>query len=230
MTQRRTPSGQGPARRPGQPGRSGARGPLRIAGRDAGRPAARESGRSAGRDGGSRADQRSGSARSANGTRAGDPGRPASRPAAGRRAPGGPVKRTAAPQPNRFTGRATVLLVVLVALALAYTYPVRVYLSQQADIARIEQAQQEQRDRIADLDAQAERWQDPDHIRIEAKRRFFMVYPGEVPLLVLNDPDGAARDAGTPVDPLTDPAAPADPWYDTLWSSVQAADAEGGAR
>ncbi|MFV2107007.1 MULTISPECIES: septum formation initiator family protein [unclassified Micromonospora] len=225
MPQRRTPSGQGPARRPGQPGRSGSRGPLRLAGRDSG----------------SRADQRGRATRSAGADRvvaprsaagrSGDPGRPASRrPAAGRRVPGGPVKRTTAPQPNRFTGRATVLLVVLVALALAYTYPVRVYLAQQSDIARIEQAQQAQRERIAELNAQAERWQDPDFIRIEAKRRFYMVYPGEVPLLVLHDPDGAARDSGEPVEPAGERDGPAGPWYDTLWSSVQAADAEGISR
>ncbi|MFY1654225.1 septum formation initiator family protein [Solwaraspora sp. WMMB762] len=233
MPQRRTPSGQGPARRPGQPGRSGSRGPLRLAGRDTGS------------DGGSRADQRGRATRSAGADRvaaprsgvprpaagrSGDPGRPASRPAAGRRVPGGPVKRTTAPQPNRFTGRATVLLVVLVALALAYTYPVRVYLAQQSDIARIEQAQQAQRERIAELNAQAERWQDPDFIRIEAKRRFYMVYPGEVPLLVLHDPDGAARDSGEPVEPAGERDGPAGPWYDTLWSSVQAADAEGISR
>ncbi|WFE24980.1 septum formation initiator family protein [Solwaraspora sp. WMMD791] len=212
MTQRRTPSGQGPARRTGQTGRSGARGPVRTAGRDTGRDAPRGVGRDTARDGG----------------RGSDAGRPASRPAAARRAPAGPVKRTTAAQPNRVTGRATVLLVVLVALALAYTYPVRVYLSQQSDIARMEQAQQEQRERIAELTAQAERWQDPDYIRIEAKRRFYMVYPGEVPLLVLHDPAGAARDAGDPLDAPQGESTPADPWYDTLWSSVQAADATEG--
>lgn len=117
---------------------------------------------------------------------------------------------------------------VLVALALAYTYPVRVYLNQQSDIARMEAAQQAQRERIDELSDQAARWQDPDFIRIEAKRRFYMVYPGEVPLLVLYDPQGAARDSGQTPD--TSGADPADPWYDTLWSSVQAADAEGSAQ
>ncbi|MDG4763828.1 septum formation initiator family protein [Solwaraspora sp. WMMD406] len=240
MTQRRTPSGQGPARRPSHPGRSGARGPLRSAGRDAvGRgeqrgapiPLDRTAGDrpTAGRAATGRTAGRGGAGRRAGG-RTADPGRPSARPAAARRTAPGPVKRTSAPQPNRFTGRATVLLVVLVALALAYTYPVRVYLSQQSDIARMEQAQQAQRERIEDLSAQAERWEDPDFIRIEAKRRFYMVYPGEVPLLVLHDPQGAARDAGgqLPAGP-GDQTAPADPWYDTLWSSVRAADAEGTA-
>jgi hypothetical protein len=38
---------------------------------------------------------------------------------------------------------------------------------------------------------------------------------------VLIDPAGAARDAGKPIKP----AAP-DRWYDTLWGSVAAANAE----
>jgi hypothetical protein len=54
-----------------------------------------------------------------------------------------------------------------------------------------------------------------------------MVYPGEVPLVVLTDPEGAARDAGTAPAGRT---APADPWYDTLWSSIQAANSTGQQR
>jgi cell division protein FtsB len=152
----------------------------------------------------------------------GTPRRSANRPAAGRRAP---ARRTTAPQPRRLTGRATVLLAVLIALALGYTYPVRVYLTQQSDIARMEQAQADQRKRIGELTEQAALWQDPEYIKIQARKRFFMVYPGEVPLVVLDDPEGAARDAGA--DPGAGNKQPADPWYDTLWSSIQAADRTG---
>jgi hypothetical protein len=116
------------------------------------------------------------------------------------------------------------LIAVLVALALAYTYPVRVYLSQQSDIARMEAAQKAQREKIDELSERAALWRDPDFIAIQAKSRFFMVRPGETPLLVLNDPEGAARDAGRPLP--TAPVEP-DPWYDSLWSSVRAANAAG---
>ncbi|GFJ78810.1 hypothetical protein Phou_029900 [Phytohabitans houttuyneae] len=148
----------------------------------------------------------------------GDTGRSANRPAA-RRAP---VRRTNAPQPRRFTGRATVLLVVLIALALGYTYPVRVYLTQQSDIARMEQAQADQRQRISDLSEQAALWRDPKYIEIQARKRFYMVKPGEVPLVVLTGAPGAANESGAP--PQEGESQPANPWYDTLWSSIQAAD------
>jgi cell division protein FtsB len=133
----------------------------------------------------------------------------------------GATKRTVATRPRAFTGRATVLMVVLVVLALAYTYPVRVYLAQESQIGRMEAAQAAQQQTINSLTEEVAKWQDPEYVRIQARDRLFYVRPGEVPLLVLNDPAGAARDAGK--EP---PAAVTTSWYDTLWSSVAAANAE----
>ncbi|MEU8181894.1 septum formation initiator family protein [Micromonospora sp. NPDC049047] len=208
MQQRRTPGGQRPARRPGQSGRPG--------GGRATRGSVRETGVRAEPRAGGRAP---GAARGAEGVRS------ANRPGAARRtAAGGAVKRLTAPHPRRFTGRATVLFAVLIALALAYTYPVRVYLDQQADIERMEAAQAVQEAEIAKLAAEAANWKDPAYIKTQARERFFLGPPGEKMMVVLHDPEGAARDAGK----LAGSAAPAGPstWYDTLWSSVQAADSQ----
>jgi hypothetical protein len=117
-----------------------------------------------------------------------------------------------------------VLVAVLITLALGYTYPVRLYLSQQSEITRMEAAQEAQRTRIGELTEEAAKWKDDEYVRIQARKRFYMVYPGEVPLLVLSDPEGAARDAGTTPTPGKAPAP--EPWYDTLWSSIQAANTE----
>jgi cell division protein FtsB len=203
VTQRRMPSGQGPSRRPTG---SAARG---SAGRGSARSTPREP-------------TAVGTARTANTPRK------ATRPAAARRtstgAAVGTARRTAAPQPRRLTGRATVLVAVLIALALAYTYPIRVYLNQQSDIAEMESAQAAQRDKIKRLQDEAALWKDPNFIKTQARSRFFMVLPGEELLIMLSDPDGAARDAGLPPPGATPPEP--DPWYDTLWSSVEAANAE----
>ncbi|MEH1015366.1 septum formation initiator family protein [Micromonospora sp. CPCC 206060] len=209
MQPRRTPSGQRPARRPGQPGRTGGARGARVTARDTG----------------VRAEPR-GTGTRAPGAGRGETVRSASRPAAARRvATGGAAKRTSAPRPRRITGRATVLFAVLIALALAYTYPVRLYLSQQSDIARMEASQAAQREEIGELSARAAKWQDPAYIRIQARERFYMVYPGEVPVLVYDDPESAARDAGGGGPTSPSERAPAT-WYDSLWSSIQAADAE----
>jgi cell division protein FtsB len=193
MTQRRTPSGQGPSRRSGPMQRPGARTSARTTARIEPRATV---------------------------TRI--PTARATRPAAARRtAATGATKRTVAPRPRAFTGRATVLLVALVALALAYTYPVRVYLAQESQIGKMKAAQTAQQGKINDLAEEVAKWQDPEYVRIQARDRLFYVRPGEVPLLVLNDPVGAARDAGRPL-----PVPPPDRWYDTLWNSVAAANAE----
>ncbi|GAA0383843.1 hypothetical protein GCM10009541_28150 [Micromonospora gifhornensis] len=199
MHQRRTPGGQRPARRPARPG----------------------TGRGTVRDGGVRAQSRT-AGRAPSAARGAEGVRSAKRPAARRAAAGG-VTRLAAPRPRGLTGRATVLIAVLIALALAYTYPVRVYLDQQADIERMEAAQAAQRELIAELTTQAEKWQDKAYIETKARERFFMHRPGEKMVILLEDPAGAARDAGESGEP-TAPVEP-DAWYETLWSSVRAADA-----
>ncbi|MEV4201735.1 FtsB family cell division protein [Micromonospora globbae] len=208
MQQRRTPGGQRPVRRPGTSGRPGgaraARGSLREAG--------------------VRAEPRGTAGRAPGAARGSEGVRSVNRPAAARRTgAGGPVKRLSAPHPRRFTGRATVLFAVLIALALAYTYPVRVYLDQQADIERMEASQAAQEKLIAELSEKAAKWQDDAFIETKARERFFMGRPGEKLVILLNDPEGAARDAG---EPAPSASATPDPWYDTLWSSVRAANGE----
>jgi cell division protein FtsB len=209
MTQRRTPgspglSGQGPSRRStGHPGRPGSRTPAR-------------SGRTRDTADTRIEPRRTPAARITSGIRSG------SRPAAARRtAATGATKRTVATRPRAFTGRATVLIVVLVALALAYTYPVRTYLAQESQIAQMQAAQATQQARIQGLSEEVEKWKDPAYVRSQARERLFYVRPGEYPLIVLNDPEGAARAAGR-----TTAADAPDRWYDTLWGSVAAANAE----
>jgi cell division protein FtsB len=203
MSTRRTPGGQTPGGRP-----------ARRAG-----PGARSGGR-----------RWSALGRSAGGNRSAAGSRSATRPAAARSTPArraaatGGARRTSAPEPRRTTGRATILFAVVVALALAYTYPVRVYLSQQTDIARMEAAQAAQRRDIDELSHRAALWQDPEYVRSKARERFYMRAPGETLLVVLWDPDGAARESGVVPENATPP--PPEPWQATLWSSIQAANDE----
>ncbi|MFC7531460.1 septum formation initiator family protein [Actinoplanes sp. GCM10030250] len=192
MTQRRMPSGQGPARRQTAAGSKST-------------PAT------------TRSRERSRDTRNRN---TGPVRVPSSRrtPAS---AGGAAAKRTEAPRQRALTGRATILIAVFVALALAYTYPLRVYLEQETQIAEMERAKAAKR---ADIDATAkdlEKWKDPEYLRIQARDTYFYVRPGETPVVVYYDDDGAASDAAKNA-----PAAAPDRWYDTLWSSVQAANAE----
>ncbi|NUT33052.1 MAG: septum formation initiator family protein, partial [Hamadaea sp.] len=120
---------------------------------------------------------------------------------------------------RRLTGRAVILLVVLVALALAYVYPLRVYFGQQDEIAALQADQARQRAHIAELQLTAQKWEDPEYVRIQARRRLFYVRPGEVPLVPIWAPEWAAREAGVEPSPSPDSGRP---WYETLWGSVGA--------
>jgi cell division protein FtsB len=142
-----------------------------------------------------------------------------------RRGPAGATRavaaeRTDAPRPRALTSRATVLIALVVVLALAYTYPLRVYLEQESQIAEMEAALTAQREKIAESAKKLEKWKDPEYLRIQARERFNYVRPGETPLTVVPDEGDEAASAEQT------PAAAPDRWYDTLWSSVQAANAE----
>ena len=140
--------------------------------------------------------------------------RPEPRPSGVRRA-AGPARRTRAPQqPRRLSGRAAALGLLVIALLLAYAYPVRVYLDQRAEIDAMQQAQTEQRQRIEALMAQLERWEDPDFVAAQARERLQLVRVGEKIYMVKVEQQ-----------PATSPGAAGETsWLDQLGSSVQAAD------
>ena len=156
-----------------------------------------------------------------------EPARPAPRPLGSRRTSGsGGAKRTPAPQPSRFTGRAATLTLVLVALLLAYAYPMRIYLTQQAQIAALQNSQAAQRARIQEKETQVAKWNDKDYIEAMAHRRLQMVLPGD--RAVVTGPAPVPADPAA-ADPHAGQAVATGPWYGKMWSSVQAADKPGSA-
>ncbi|WP_433210757.1 FtsB family cell division protein [Dactylosporangium sp. CS-047395] len=181
-------------------------------------PRSRPGGRSSPRN----VNTRNAGTRNAAGARNVSKGRAPSRPMVARRAvaTGGAAMRTRAPQPRRFTSRAVVLSLILLVLLLAYAYPVRVYLAQQAEIEALEQSQQRQAAKVAEMQARAKKWDDPEYVISQARQRLHMVLPGEKPYVVV-DPANSQQ-----TDPDELPGAPKQPraWYGKLWSSVEAAD------
>jgi cell division protein FtsB len=137
-----------------------------------------------------------------------------------RRAQTGTAKRTRAPEPRRYTGRAAVLGLVLLCLLLAYAYPVREYLSQQAEISALQSSQANQQEKIQQLKEHAAKWNDPEYVISIARQRLHMTLPGEKTYVVIDPSRATSADGGT--TPATPPAKR--PWYGKLWSSVEAAD------
>jgi cell division protein FtsB len=136
-------------------------------------------------------------------------------PRGGLRRAFGPARRTRAPRaPRRISGRAAALILLVLGLIFAYAYPVRVYLAQESQISTLEKQQQDQRERIQDLNARVARWADDDYVIAQAASRLHLVPKGHLLYVV-----------GTEEPSPGQQTAPSNaPWYDQVWSGIQAAD------
>ena len=80
----------------------------------------------------------------------------------------------------------------------------------------------------AELENERNRWQDPKYVIAQARERLTFVFPGETPYRVI-DPDSVVEAPAVDVnEPITDGAVTtglteSQPWYSTVWESVQIA-------
>ncbi|HEY7177444.1 MAG TPA: septum formation initiator family protein [Micromonosporaceae bacterium] len=122
------------------------------------------------------------------------------------------------------TGRAAALGLVLLALMLAYAYPVRLYLDQRAQIEQLTLSQAKQRATIRHLASESAKWNDPAYVAAQARARFQMVQPGTKAYVVLPPPQTSSGSNAT-----TGTAAKApNTWFGALWSVLRTADHAGG--
>ncbi len=125
------------------------------------------------------------------------------------------------PSRGSFTGRAFVLALVAATLLLTLAVPVRTWFSQRATIAGLRADVAAAGDRVASLQVEKQRWEDPAFVAAEARRRLHFVLPGEVGYVTIGA-DGA------PVAQAADQQLPTDPWYASLWGALQEADDHAG--
>jgi cell division protein FtsL len=123
----------------------------------------------------------------------------------------------AAPRSTRLTGRATVLAVVICAIALSLAYPIREYVNQRRQIDALVTQQQSMLAQVRNLQAQQAKLADPAYIEQLARQELDMCFPGTRCYIVA----GSQPRVGTAQATKPGPAS----WYDKLWRSVQQADA-----
>ena len=121
----------------------------------------------------------------------------------------------------RLTGRAALLALVLVALVAALAYPTRQFIAQRSEIAAQRAAAQKAQASVDELQRQKARWQDPAYVEAQARARLHYGFPGET-LYSSVDPAAAAAASASP-----QPQAAGQPWYRSLFDSIDAADAAG---
>lgn len=89
---------------------------------------------------------------------------------------------------NLITNRT--LVVVLVSLIIGFLMlesSVRSYLTLMRDIQIAEQAIEQAKIDIVDMQKERDRWRDPNFIKSQARDRLYYVMPGEVSFLVMNE-------------------------------------------
>ena len=130
--------------------------------------------------------------------------------------------------PVRFglTRRALAVLSVLVILALSYANSLRIYLDQQREIGAATQQIQDRTTRIAQLEDELSRWNDPDFVKAQARERLGWLVPGETGFRVVGA-DGKPLGTGVVLNSQNElpPGEHSATWFDRMWGSLQTADA-----
>lgn len=121
----------------------------------------------------------------------------------------------------------TAVLAAVLILALAVVLPsLRVYFRQQEDLRQLRAERDAAQEEVDDLSADLKRWDDAAYIVAQARERLAYVFPGETPYRVV-DPEVAGGSEATDDSAVERPELTAvQPWYDTLWSSIEDAGAE----
>jgi cell division protein FtsB len=114
-----------------------------------------------------------------------------------------------------------VLGLVVCALVLSLAYPLKEYLAQRGELARLEQQRVAAQQRVSDLEARRRQLADPAYVKAQARKRLQYVLPGESVYVVVT-PSPAAP---APPPTASSPAVGSDgSWYDRLWGTVRTAD------
>ncbi|MCA1280931.1 septum formation initiator family protein [Saccharopolyspora sp. 7B] len=111
------------------------------------------------------------------------------------------------------TRRAALLALLLCAMALSVSVPLRTYLSQRGELAAQEQQRTELVQQVRELELRKAQLSDPERVEAEARSRLGYVRPGETPYIV--DLPGRPATPPTAPEPEEDGA-----WYSDLWKSL----------
>ncbi|KGN36463.1 FtsB family cell division protein [Knoellia subterranea] len=132
--------------------------------------------------------------------------------------------RLNAARSNRRTVRRVGLAVVLLFLVVLVAPTLRAYVQQRSDISALRDKVAQQKVTVEELQKEQARWEDPAYVEQQARTRLKFVKPGEKSYTVL-DPEVDQRDPS-----VAHVRESTDPWYDTIWSSMQAADVPANQR
>ncbi|HET7304420.1 MAG TPA: septum formation initiator family protein [Segeticoccus sp.] len=126
--------------------------------------------------------------------------------------------------------RLAILVGILVILSITLVPTIHSYLQQRGEVSALREKIDHQKQHVADLEQQRQRWEDPHYVEQQARERLKFVYPGEKAYTVIDDRGKRAASTGERgVAEVSRSTQHHRPWYAQVWTSVQVAD-EGAAQ
>jgi cell division protein FtsB len=116
------------------------------------------------------------------------------------------------------TSRAAILALVVCVIALSLAYPLREYILQRAQIAELQEERARMESSVRELREREAALGDDDYVEQEARTRLHYQYPEETAYIVIRPETDAEAE---------DEAEPTEPWFTSLWRSVEQADSPG---
>jgi len=129
---------------------------------------------------------------------------------------------------SRLTGRAAVLLLVMLVLLISYASSLRAWLQQRDDLAQARSEIEKTQQSIDHLEREKQRLDDPAYVKTLARDRFGWLMPGETGYTTL-DADGDVLGGD---HTLSEPAGEDDDagddreWFVEVWGSIRSAGEE----
>jgi cell division protein FtsB len=99
----------------------------------------------------------------------------------------------------RLSGFTFVMLFVLVLAIVVLAPSLRTLVEQQNQISELQQAVEDKKNEVRELEGDIARWDDPAYIEAQARDRLVYVYPGDYTYLVIDDGQTITTNDGAPI-------------------------------
>jgi len=120
------------------------------------------------------------------------------------------------------SARAGAALGVLVVLIAILAIPFKEWITQRARISELQSQLDWHDQRVTELTAALQRWEDPAYAEAQARARLHFVKPGEVGYVVIAEEQSSSPET-TPTRPMAQ-APRGEPWWSAIWTTVRQAD------
>lgn len=114
-----------------------------------------------------------------------------------------------------FSGKSILLFGLTMLFVVSTAIPLKTFMDQKSRIDDLQATENRNEARIAELQKQVNRWQDPAYVKAQARNRLHYVMPNEVGYIVLE-----ADDAEAVILHQTNEVGIRPAWYRAMWTSI----------